>query len=175
MKHVILPVLVLGLLWPASICAASAGVGGAAGHGAANPIVPGVCAGHGQQASVVRVTRSGSRSPLSRTVRNLGTVRRLYVTVCGLPAVRPSALPYSCPADNGVTYRLTFYSGTQPSLHVTARAAGCEWLFLGDQVGRGQGYWLTGGFWRALAWALGVPVTELTPVPNPTAPHEREH
>jgi hypothetical protein len=65
-------------------------------------------------------------------VRDWATVQRLYTAALQLPDA-PSGV-YSCPADNGVVYHLTFIGGTVTERHMDLDAAGCRFLVIGDRA-----------------------------------------
>jgi hypothetical protein len=81
-------------------------------------------------------------------------------TACGLVAF-PS-VAFSCPADFGVTYSLTFTAGRRVVQVITARPAGCP-----SVAGLGPDREASPAFWTALATALGLPVP--SPSCNPFA------
>ena len=60
---------------------------------------------------------------------------------------------FSCPADMGIVYRLTFTAGRKELPSVQADAGGC-----GLVQGIGHTRWTTTspGFWQTLATAMGI-------------------
>ena len=61
--------------------------------------------------------------PAGTTVRSPAQARAVAAAVCGLPAMPHG--PMSCPADWGLSYRLSFAAGTRSFPVVTAAAGGC--------------------------------------------------
>lgn len=141
---------------PASPSTASSGgiiPGGPRGSGG-----PGLCS---EQASVTRLVVSRASAlprnhlhfafPAGITVRSPAQARAVAAAVCGLP-VMPRG-PMSCPADWGLSYRLSFAAGTRSFPVVTVAAGGCAAV-----TGAGPVRWTvrSPGFWTVLAHALGV-------------------
>jgi hypothetical protein len=89
--------------------------------------------------------------PAGNTVSSPGRARAVAGMVCGLPAVPHGAM--NCPADWGVSYRLSFAAGSESFPLVTAGASGC-----GVVTGAGPVRWTARvpGFWTVLAHAMGI-------------------
>jgi hypothetical protein len=89
--------------------------------------------------------------PAGITVRSPAQARAVAAAVCGLPAMPRG--PMSCPADWGLSYRLSFAAGTRSFPVVTAAAGGCAAV-----TGVGPVRWTvrSPGFWTVLAHAMGV-------------------
>ena len=89
--------------------------------------------------------------PAGTTVRSPAQARAVAAAVCGLPAMPHG--PMSCPADWGLSYRLSFAAGTRSFPVVTAAAGGCAAV-----TGAGPVRWTvrSPGFWTVLAHAMGV-------------------
>lgn len=89
--------------------------------------------------------------PAGITVSSPARARAVAEAVCGLPAM-PRA-PMSCPADWGLSYRLSFAAGTRSFPVVTAAAGGC-----GPVTGAGPARWTSRSpwFWTVLAHAMGI-------------------
>jgi hypothetical protein len=89
--------------------------------------------------------------PAGITVSGPARARAVAGAVCGLPAMPHGAM--SCPADLGVSYRLSFAAGRTSLPVVTAGAGGC-----GVVTGAGPARWTarTPRFWTVLAHAMGV-------------------
>jgi hypothetical protein len=78
----------------------------------------------------------------------IGAVAR---SACQLPTF-PSG-PMHCPADFGISYLITFDSGSQFVRAITASPTGCPRV-----TGLGAPRWDTASFWSRLASALNLPV-----------------
>ena len=89
--------------------------------------------------------------PAGITVSSPAQARAVAEAVCGLPAAPRG--PMSCPADWGLSYRLSFAAGTRSFPVVMAAAGGC-----GTVTGAGPARWTvrSPGFWTALARAMGI-------------------
>ena len=72
--------------------------------------------------------------------------------ICGLPAM-PHGQMMSCPADLGVSYRLSFAAGRGAFPVVTVTAGGCGGVSGAGPVRRAT----SAAFWTDLAKALGAP------------------
>lgn len=72
--------------------------------------------------------------------------------VCGLPPMPGGA--FSCPADWGIKYQLTFTADGNKLPAVTIEATGCQTV-----QGLSRTLWVarTPGFWNVLGKAMGVP------------------
>ena len=62
--------------------------------------------------------------PAGVTIANPATARGVAEAICGLPAM-PHGQVMSCPADLGVSYRLSFAAGRAGFPVVTVTAGGC--------------------------------------------------
>ena len=90
--------------------------------------------------------------PAGVTITAPAAARGVAVAICGLPAM-PHDQVMSCPADLGVSYRLSFAAGRAAFPVVTVAAGGC-----GGVSGAGPERRATSAtFWIDLAKALGVP------------------
>jgi hypothetical protein len=90
--------------------------------------------------------------PAGVTISDPATARGVALTICGLPDM-PHGTVMSCPADLGVSYRLSFAADHQAFPVVTVTAGGC-----GGVSGAGPERRTTSAtFWTDLARALGVP------------------
>jgi hypothetical protein len=89
--------------------------------------------------------------PAGITVSSPERARAVARMVCGLPPMAHGVM--NCPADLGVSYRLSFAAGSQGFPVVTAGAGGC-----GAVTGAGpvRGTARVPGFWTVLAHAMGV-------------------
>lgn len=109
------------------------------------------------------VTRTGKPydhiPPFQGGSTDATAVQHLYHEMFTLKPVQGSV--YSCPADFGIVYTLIFLKGNTQILEVTANASGCEWLHLGANGNR----WTTDAFWSLLAQTVGIPATDIHPVP----------
>jgi hypothetical protein len=73
----------------------------------------------------------------------------------GLCALQPvSRTVIACPADFGITYRLTFAAGTRKFAPVTLNAAGCEPV---HGLGAARHITTSNVVWRRLGVAIGIP------------------
>ena len=159
---------------PASPSTASSGgiiPGGPRGSGG-----PGLCS---EQASVTRLVVSRVSAlprnhlhfafPAGITVRSPAQARAVAAAVCGLP-VMPRG-PMSCPADWGLSYRLSFAAGTRSFPVVTVAAGGCAAV-----TGAGPVRWTARSprFWTVLAQAMRVSAPSALrgsgPAQPPTSP-----
>jgi hypothetical protein len=89
--------------------------------------------------------------PAGTTVRSPARARAVAAAVCGLPAM--PRVVVNCPADLGVSYRLSFAAGSSAFPVITATAGGCETVAGAGPV-RSAGR--SPGFWAVLAHALGI-------------------
>lgn len=90
--------------------------------------------------------------PAGVTITDPATARGVAQAICGLPAW-PHGQVMSCPADLGVSYRLSFAAGRAAFPVVKVSAGGC-----GGVSGAGPERRATSAtFWIDLAKALGVP------------------
>lgn len=114
---------------------------------------------------IVRVfgLRQPTIPPFEATSHDASAARSLAQTIKNLPPF-PSG-PTSCPADFGVTYTLTFLSGSATAMTATANAAGCQGLTIG---GDSQVRWTaTGPFWPQVAQTFHVSQSFLWAGPTP--------
>lgn len=89
--------------------------------------------------------------PAGITITDPATARGVAQAICGLPAAPHRVM--ACPADFGVSYRLSFAAGRQAFPVVTVSAGGC-----GRVTGAGPASRATSAtFWTELARAMGVP------------------
>jgi hypothetical protein len=118
----------------------------------------GVCAAPGRAASltVERVSafpRNHLRFafPPLVTVSDPGQLRTVARAACALPPMPSGAM--SCPADLGISYRLSFTATGRRFPVVRIQAGGC-----GEVRGLGRTRWTarSPGFWRTLGTALGI-------------------
>ena len=137
---------------------------------------PGLCS---EQASVTRLVVSRASAlprnhlhfafPAGITVRSPARARAVAAAVCGLP-VMPRG-PMSCPADWGLSYRLSFAAGTRSFPVVTVAAGGCAAV-----TGAGPVRWTARSprFWTVLAQAMRVSAPSALrgsgPAQPPTSP-----
>jgi hypothetical protein len=90
--------------------------------------------------------------PAGVTIANPATARGVAEAICGLPAM-PHGQLMSCPADLGISYRLSFAAGRDAFPVVTVRAGGCGGVTGAGPVRRAT----SAAFWTDLAKALGAP------------------
>ncbi len=90
--------------------------------------------------------------PAGVTISDPAAARGVARAVCGLP-VMPHGTVMSCPADLGVSYRLSFAAGRAAFPVVTITAGGCGGVSGAGPVRRATSV----TFWTDLARALGVP------------------
>jgi hypothetical protein len=90
--------------------------------------------------------------PAGVTIANPATARGVAEAICGLPAM-PHGQMMSCPADLGVSYRLSFAAGRAVFPVVTVTAGGCGGVSGAGPVRRAT----SAAFWTDLAKALGAP------------------
>jgi hypothetical protein len=90
--------------------------------------------------------------PAGVTIANTATARGVAEAICGLPAM-PHGQVMSCPADLGVSYRLSFAAGRAAFPVVTVTASGCGGVSGAGPVRRAT----SAAFWTDLARALGAP------------------
>ena len=89
--------------------------------------------------------------PVGTTITDPATARGVAQAICELPAAPHGVM--SCPADLGVTYRLSFAARRDVFPVVTVSAGGC-----GGVSGAGLARRATSAtFWTDLARAMGVP------------------
>lgn len=104
-------------------------------------------------------------TPFDVMQTDVAKVRDLYTLMATLKPMPPGT--YSCPADLGVRYDVTFYSGATTAITATIEATGCGILTLGNT----SHWWApVETFWSEVANDLGVPESALTYVPPATTP-----
>jgi hypothetical protein len=89
--------------------------------------------------------------PAGVTVSSPARARAVARAVCGLPLMPRG--PMSCPADLGLSYRLSFAAGSRSFPVVTIMTGGCAVV-----KGAGPVRWTarSPGFWAVLAHAMGL-------------------
>jgi hypothetical protein len=104
-----------------------------------------------ERVNLIRQNHPRFTFPAKITVSDPAQARSVARAVCALPSM-PSG-SFSCPADSGVIYRLTFTAGGKKFPPVRAEATGC-----GEVRGIGQIHWTlhSTGFWRTLGTAMGI-------------------
>lgn len=104
--------------------------------------------------------------PAGVSVSSPAQARSVAEAVCGLPAMPRG--PMSCPADWGLSYRLSFAAGTRSFPVVTAAVGGCAAV-----TGAGTVRWTvrSPGFWTVLAHAMGVSAASALRGSGPAQPH----
>jgi hypothetical protein len=90
--------------------------------------------------------------PAGITITDPATARGVAEAICGLP-VRPKGQVMSCPADLGVSYRLSFAAARKAFPVVTITAGGCAGVSGAGPARQAT----TNAFWTDLAKALGAP------------------
>jgi hypothetical protein len=111
----------------------------------------GLCGQTSQVTSLVVVKRGPLTAPghsiphTTVTVGDRAKARSVAEAACALPVMPTGAM--SCPADRGLTYRLSFGADGKKLASVTADRTGCEGV-----RGLGQVRWTARsvGFWRLL-------------------------
>jgi|GEM_PF-1954679 len=103
--------------------------------------------------------------PAGITVSSPARSRAVAEAVCGLPIVPRVAV--KCPADWGVSYRLSFAAGSRSFPVVTASAGGCGGV---AGVGPVRSADRSPGFWAVLAHALGVSTAAALHGASPAGP-----
>jgi hypothetical protein len=125
----------------------------------------------GGDATSVRVLRTSDFPqnhirPLDQTVTDPLKTQNLYAALQALPPP-PSGI-FSCPADFGEAYHLTFYHGQQEVFWADVKPDGCRGVVLqnGDRrSAAGQDH-----FWTVFANALGVSESGLWQMPSASGP-----
>jgi hypothetical protein len=104
--------------------------------------------------------------PAGVTVSSPARARAMVKAVCGLPLMPHG--PMSCPADLGLSYRLSFAAGSRSFPVVTVSTGGC-----GGVAGTGPVRWTarSPGFWTVLAHGMGVSTGEALRGTSPATPH----
>lgn len=105
--------------------------------------------------------------PFTGSSADAARVQRFYNALWALPYMAPGN--YACPDDRGVRYHLTFQRGAEIVLRAEASPDGCQYVsleragpFFRDDVH------IPGSerFWVQLAETLGVPESDVYPVPR---------
>jgi hypothetical protein len=104
--------------------------------------------------------------PLDQMVTDSLKTQNLYAALQALPPT-PSGT-FSCPADFGEAYHLTFYRGQQEVFWADVKPDGCR----GVTLQNGDHRWAAGQdhFWTVFADALGVSVSDLSQMPRASGP-----
>ncbi len=90
--------------------------------------------------------------PARVTIASPAAARSVARAICALPAT-PHGTVMNCPADLGVSYRLSFAAGRAGFQVVTISVGGC-----GQVTGAGPARQATpAAFWTGLARAMGDP------------------
>lgn len=104
--------------------------------------------------------------PFEATSDDAAVAQSLAQTIKSLPPF-PNGT-YHCPIDFGVTYTLTFQSGSAPALSASVDAQGCQGLTI---TGESHARWTIGGpFWPQVAQTFHVSQTFLWAAPHPSNP-----
>jgi hypothetical protein len=90
--------------------------------------------------------------PATEQVNNAPAARSVAQSLCALQPV--SHMQIACPADFGITYKLSFAAGTHRFAPVTLNAAGCE---LVHGLGAARHITTSNVVWRRLGVAIGIP------------------
>ena len=90
--------------------------------------------------------------PAHVNVDDPGTARAVAQAACNLPPMPPGG--FSCPADWGITYTLSFVVNGIKDPAVTIEATDCQEVW-----GLGRPRWVarTPAFWSVLGQAIGIP------------------
>ncbi len=139
------------------------------GHLASNG--SGLCASAGQVGSLTVVRTDALPSnhtrfafPATETVRNAARAQAVAQSLCGLQRVPRTVV--ACPADFGITYKLTFAAGSQRFAPVTLDAGGCQ---LVGGLGATRRVATSSALWRYLGVAIGIPHPSNTTFKGTTA------
>jgi hypothetical protein len=112
----------------------------------------------GATAPALHVTRTGWRlPPLDVTVTDPAQVRRLFDAALALRQV--PAGEYSCPADFGTRYHLTFTAHDSPPTAMTMDASGCRFIRVEPS---GPNYFQTDDFRALFSQVTGIIPLEYT-------------
>jgi hypothetical protein len=130
-----------------------------AGSGTAAASGPGLC-GAATQVDSLTVQRTNALPgnhprftfPATEQVNNAPEARSVAQSLCALQPV--PHMQIACPADFGITYRLTFAAGPRRFAPVTLNAAGCE---LVHGLGAARHITTSNVVWRRLGVAIGIP------------------
>ena len=90
--------------------------------------------------------------PATEKVSSAAQARSVAQSLCTLPPVSHTMI--ACPADFGITYKLTFAGGSRQFAPVTLNAAGCE---LVHGLGTVRKITTSNVVWRRLGVAIGIP------------------
>ena len=90
--------------------------------------------------------------PATEKVSNAAQARSVAQSLCALQPVSRTVI--ACPADFGITYKLTFAAGSRQFAPVTLNAAGCE---LVHGLGAARRITTSNVVWRRLGVAIGIP------------------
>jgi hypothetical protein len=90
--------------------------------------------------------------PATEKVRSSSGARSVAQSLCALPPVSHTVI--ACPADFGITYKLTFAAGSHQFAPVTLNAAGCE---LVHGLGPARKITTSNVVWHRLGVAIGIP------------------
>jgi hypothetical protein len=90
--------------------------------------------------------------PATEQVSSAPRTQSVAQSLCALPSV--AHMQVACPADFGITYRLTFVAGDHQYAPVTVSAAGCEMV---HGLGQVRQIRASDPVWRQLGVAIGIP------------------
>ena len=90
--------------------------------------------------------------PATEQVDNASQAQSVAQSLCALKPVAHMQL--ACPADFGITYKLTFAAGPHRFTPVTLNAAGCEMV---HGLGEVRRVTASDVVWRRLGIAIGIP------------------
>jgi hypothetical protein len=90
--------------------------------------------------------------PATEKVSNAPDTRSVAQSLCALQPASHTVI--ACPADFGITYKLTFAAGSHRFAPVTLDAAGCE---LVHGLGAARHITTSNVVWRRLGVAIGIP------------------
>ncbi len=90
--------------------------------------------------------------PATEKVSSAPRTQSVVQSLCALPSV--GHMQVACPADFGITYRLTFVAGDHQYAPVTVSAAGCETV---HGLGQVRQIRAADPVWRQLGVAIGIP------------------
>jgi hypothetical protein len=158
------PASILGIL--AAVAVAACGSSAPAGHAAPassghlTSKGSGLCASTAQVSSLT-VQRTGGLPgnhtrftfPARETVSDAAKAQAVAQSVCGLGR-QPHTAVFTCPADFGIIYRLTFAADSHRFTPVAVNATGCEMV---SGLGAARSAATSTTFWRTLGTAIGIP------------------
>ncbi len=90
--------------------------------------------------------------PATEKVTSAPRTQSVVQSLCALPSV--AHMQVACPADFGITYRLTFVAGDHQYAPVTVSAAGCEMV---HGLGQVRQIRASDPVWQQLGMAIGIP------------------